>query len=100
MRWLLLAASILVSLVLAELVARRAVDEVYLMRRLNDEGVLVPYEPDSEADLLTDEFRVRFRINVFGYRDRLDRREERAPDVARVGLIGDSFASGWGVEFD
>ena len=63
-------------------------------------GVLIPYEPNSEADLLTDEFRVRYRTNRFGYRDRLDRRAERTPGVARIGLLGDSFAAGWGVEFE
>jgi lysophospholipase L1-like esterase len=99
-RWALLAASILFSLVLAELVARLAVDEVYLQRRVRDAGVLVPYEPDAEADLLADEFRVRYRTNRFGYRDRLDRRTERTPGVARIGLLGDSFAAGWGVEFE
>jgi hypothetical protein len=99
MRWLLLAASILLSLVLAECVARVAVDEVYLQRRVRDAGVLIPYEPDTEADLLTDEFRVRYHTNAFGYRDRLDRRAERTPGAARIGLLGDSFAAGWGVEF-
>jgi hypothetical protein len=100
MRWLLLVASVLFSLVLAEWVARHLVDEVYLQRRVRDAGVLIPYEPDSEADLLTDEFRVRYRTNSFGYRDRLERRAERTPGVARVGLLGDSFAAGWGVEFE
>ena len=97
---LLLVASISLSLVLGELIARVAIDEVYLQRPVRDAGVLIPYEPDSEADLLTDEFRVRYRTNRFGYRDRLDRRAERTPGVARVGLLGDSLAAGWGVEFE
>ena len=100
MRWVLLLASTFLSLVLAECVARLAVDDVYLQRRVRDAGVLVPYEPNTEADLLTDEFRVRYRTNRFGYRDRLDRRAERTPGVARIGLLGDSFAAGWGVEFE
>ena len=100
MRWVLLAASIVFSLVLAECVARLAVDEVYLQKRVRDAGVLMPYEPNGEADLLTDEFRVRYRTNGFGYRDRLDRRAERTPGAARIGLLGDSFAAGWGVEFE
>jgi hypothetical protein len=99
-RWLLLAASVAVSLVLAELAARVAVDEVYLQRGVRDGGVLIPYEPDREADLLTEEFRVRFRTNAFGYRDRLDRRAERTAGVPRIALLGDSFATGWGVEFE
>jgi hypothetical protein len=90
-RWVLLLASTLVSLVLAEIAARVAVDEVYLQRRVHDAGVLVPYEPNSEADLLTDEFRVRYRTNRFGYRDRLDRRAERMPGTARIVLLGDTF---------
>ena len=73
---------------------------MYLQRRVRDAGVLIPYEPNSEADLLTDEFRVRYRTNRFGYRDRQDRRAERTPGVARIGLLGDSFAAGWGVEFE
>jgi len=99
-RWLLLAASIAFSLVLAELVARQVAPEVYLQRRVRDAGVLIPYEPNTEADLLTDEFRVRYRTNRFGYRDRLDRRAERTPGTARIALLGDSFAAGWGVEFE
>jgi hypothetical protein len=98
-RWVLLAASIALSLVLAEVVARMAVDEVYLQRRVRDAGVLIPYEPETEADLLTDEFRVRYRTNAFGYRDRQGRRAERTPGAARIVLLGDSFAAGWGVEF-
>ncbi|HKA15978.1 MAG TPA: SGNH/GDSL hydrolase family protein [Myxococcota bacterium] len=100
MRWVLFAASVAFSLVLAELVARQATPEVYLQRRVRDAGVLIPYEPNTEADLLTDEFRVRYRTNSFGYRDRLDRRAERTPGVARIALLGDSFAAGWGVEFE
>jgi lysophospholipase L1-like esterase len=99
-RWALLLVSIAFSLVLAELVARALVDEVYLQRRVRDGGVLIPYEPNTEADLLTDEFRVRYETNAFGYRDRLDRRPERKPGVRRIALLGDSFAAGWGVEFD
>src|SRR5262249_13379683 len=99
-RWVLFAASVAFSLVLAELVARQATPEVYLQRRVRDAGVLIPYEPNTEADLLTDEFRVRYRTNSFGYRDRLDRRAERTPGVARIALLGDSFAAGWGVEFE
>jgi len=99
-RWLLLVASLLVALVLGECAARAVVDEVHLQRRLRAGGVLVPYEPGAEADLLTDEFRVRYEINSFGYRDRKDRRAERTPGVPRIVLLGDSFAAGWGVEFE
>jgi lysophospholipase L1-like esterase len=100
MRWVLLVASLLASVFVGELVAVRVVDEVSLQRRQSAGGVIVPYEPGVEADLLTDEFRVRYRINRFGYRDRLERLEERTRGTRRIGLLGDSFAAGWGVEFE
>jgi lysophospholipase L1-like esterase len=87
------------ALLLGEVTLRLVVDEVHLQRRMRAGGVIVPYEPGVEADLLADEFRARYRINRFGYRDRLDRRPERTPGVARIVLLGDSFAAGWGVAF-
>jgi lysophospholipase L1-like esterase len=99
-RALLAAISLLLALAAGEAIARRVVDDVYLERQIRAGGVLVPYEPDATADLLQPEFRVRYRINRFGYRDVAERRAERTPGVARVGLLGDSFAAGWGVEFE
>ncbi len=100
MRWIALLFSLLCALLGGEAIARRVVDDVYLERQIGSGGVLVPYEPGATADLLQPEFRVRYRINEFGYRDRLDRRAARTPGVARVALLGDSFAAGWGVEFE
>ncbi len=100
MRWLLLVASIVVALLFAEWALHFVVDEVHLQRRMRAGGVIVPFEPNAEADLLADEFRARYRINRFGHRDRLDRRTERTPGVSRAVLLGDSFAAGWGVGFD
>jgi lysophospholipase L1-like esterase len=99
-RWLLLVLSLLVALAGGEAIARRVVDDVYLERQIRAGGVFVPYEPGATADLLEPEFRVRYRINGFGYRDRPERRAERTPGTPRVGLLGDSFAAGWGVEFE
>ena len=100
MRWVLLVVSSLVAVVLGEAVASVLADEVYLQRRTRMGGILVPYEPGAVADLLTDEFRVRYEINRFGHRDRLDREAARRPGVTRTVLLGDSFAAGWGVEFE
>jgi hypothetical protein len=98
-RWIALLVSLLAALSGGEAIARWAVDDVYLERQIGSGGVLVPYEPGGRADLLQPEFRVRYEINGFGHRDRLDRSLARTPGVPRVVLLGDSFAAGWGVEF-
>jgi hypothetical protein len=98
-RWLALVVSVLGALIAGEAIARLVVDDVYLERQIGSGGVLVPYEPGAVADLLQPEFRVGYRINRFGYRDRIDRSEARTPGVPRIALLGDSFAAGWGVEF-
>lgn len=98
-RIVLLILMLGLGLVSAELLLRALTTDVYLQRRLRQGGLLVPFEPNTRCELLQEEFRVRYDINRFGYRDRLDRTLERMPDKARVLLLGDSFSAGWGVEF-
>lgn len=90
--------AVLLSLVAAEAVARSFVHDAYVLRRLSDGGLFVPYEPGIRAELLQDEFRNTYAINSLGFRDRLDRTRDRTPGKNRVVILGDSFSAGWGVE--
>lgn len=96
-RALAMTLLIVITLMVCELLLRVLDKDVYLQRRLRAGGLLEPYLPNSSADLLMDEFRVTYSINQFGYRDRADRQESKG-SKARVMVLGDSFAAGWGVE--
>ena len=89
----MLLASVTLALVLAEWWAPDA--HVYV--HLRHGGLETPYLPDSEADLVTPEFSVRYRINALGFRD-APRRVAKPPGTRRVLVLGDSHAAGWGVE--
>jgi lysophospholipase L1-like esterase len=88
----------LVAAAVGEFVAAAVVPDVFVHKRMRAGGLFVPYEPGVPADLLADEFRVRFEGNRLGFRDRLDRSEARLPGRGRVLVLGDSFTAGWGVE--
>lgn len=89
--------AVLLALALAEILGRAWIPDVFLQRGLRDSGLFVPFEERVEADLLADEFRVRYRINAHGLRDP-ERSEARRPGTRRLLLFGDSFTAGWGVE--
>lgn len=59
-----------------------------------------PLRAERQADLITSEYNVAYRINRFGYRDHVERKRERTPGLPRVALLGDSFSEGVGVEQD
>jgi lysophospholipase L1-like esterase len=88
------------ALLSAEVAIRVINKEVALQRRSHDGGLFVLYEPNTSAQLLTDEFRVAVQINAFGHRDKVDRTEKRAADKRRILVFGDSFTAGWGVAFN
>ena len=93
--------SAVATLAVGELVARQRIPEAHDFQRKNkDGGILVPFAPGQSADLLTEEFRVRYDINRFGYRDRLDRQEAKPAGAKRLLVFGDSQSGGWGVEFE
>lgn len=90
----------LLGLIAAEFTIRVVNKEVALQRRTNDAGLFVLYEPNTSADLITEEFRVRVDINQFGHRDRSDRTEKKSSEKKRILVFGDSFSVGWGVPYE
>lgn len=54
-------------------------------------------KPRAKTRMVDPEFSVTFETNSSGFRDR-ERGEKASPGVARILVIGDSFAEGWGVE--
>jgi lysophospholipase L1-like esterase len=90
----------LISLVVAELMLRLVSKDVFLQSRSKNGGLFVLFEADTSADLLSEEFRVRYDINQFGCRDKLDRTLKKKDGQKRIVVFGDSFTAGWGVEFN
>jgi lysophospholipase L1-like esterase len=92
--------ALLISLVIGEICTTLLTSEVFLQTRLRDGGVLIPFKPMAEAELVMDEFHTSFKINQFGHRDKKDRRATKKAGTKRVLVLGDSFSAGWGVEFE
>jgi lysophospholipase L1-like esterase len=91
----------LVMAVASEFVLRAALPDVEIRTSLSHGGFLRPYRPLAEADLVSADFRVRYRINEWGFRDRRGRALEPASTgrrIPRVVAFGDSFTEGYGVE--
>jgi hypothetical protein len=97
---LLGAFSALVMLPLAELFLRWTVPDVEIRTPLTRGGFLRPYVPHAEADLVSADFRVRYAIDDWGFRDESQREggSRRCLDWNCVLLLGDSFTEGYGVQ--
>lgn len=97
-RRLLFSAILVIALTaLLELVLTLTIGETTIFYRPSQGGILKPFIPGSEADLITPEFHVRYRINEHGFRDQ-PRSLEKPAGRTRVLLLGDSFSEGWGVD--
>jgi hypothetical protein len=100
-RALLAVLPSLAMLPVAEVVLRAAIPDVEIRTPLARGGFLRPYVPNAEADLIGAEFRVRYAINEYGFRDLRGRAMDPDPTrrhCVRIVLLGDSFSEGYGVE--
>ena len=70
---------------LSEFLLHLAVADTEIRVRLRRGGYLLPYYPNTEAEIVAKEFRVRYAINEWGYRDRRGREVTRpgGPEVRR-----------------
>lgn len=91
---------LLVLLALAEGLLQLLMVDVEIRRKPRRGGFLVPYRAGAEADLLSPDFRVRYRINERGFRDRPGRALARPEGRRRVMILGDSFSEGYGVALE
>jgi lysophospholipase L1-like esterase len=98
----ILFLGVLVSLGLgaAELCLRILMPDTDIRTALKRGGLIRPYKANAKADLIAEEFRVRYSINEFGYRDKRGRSFDNNQGRQRVLLLGDSFTEGYGVELD
>jgi lysophospholipase L1-like esterase len=85
---------------IAEVVLRWAIPDVEIRTPLAHGGFVRPYVPNAEADLVGADFRVRYAINEWGFRDMRGRAMASGTpnEHVRVLLLGDSFTEGYGVE--
>jgi lysophospholipase L1-like esterase len=97
----LIVASSLVALGLSEALVRRFAPQG-LRPAWDDEisGVRVPQAGLVGRHLAPGKFSVTVSLNSQRFRSRRDYEIEPAPGVARIAVLGDSFAFGWGVEDD
>lgn len=96
---IMLSVVLLITLLVAELTLRVLSKEVVLRHRMKEGGIFQPFVPGAVGDFCAPEFRVRYTINDFGFRDR-PRSKKRDSKTRRVLLLGDSFSVGWGIPQD
>ena len=87
------------AFVSAEVALRFLDKDVALRHRMSEGSLYTPFVPNGVADHCTPEFRVRYTINQFGFRDR-PRTLKRSSQSPRILLLGDSFSVGWGIPQD
>lgn len=97
---LLVAASVAISLIFGEIIVRIVSPQKLLLNVTQwDPYVGFVHIPNYEGYSATEDFQVRIRINSNGLRDQ-EYDYSKPPDIIRIGVFGDSFTFGEGVQND
>lgn len=100
LRWIFVGVILFFTTVVLELLLQLIAVEVRNVKQAYRHGGLVqPYKPGADFEVLGEEFRVHYQINELGFRE-TPWPPTPSPENGKVrGLVlGDSFGEGWGVE--